>query len=538
MTEASHAVRNDDDLHQRVLVLAPIGRDAELARRVLAEVGVRANTCATSHELCEELRRGAGVVLLTDECLTDSALSALAACVREQPPWSDIPFVVLATPGGGPRLEQRALKRVSPLGNVSLLERPVRVMILMSAIETALRARRRQLEVRALLAELELAVHQRDQFLAMLGHELRNPIAALGYALELLGRAPPGGEASARQQSAIKRHVNHLGRLVDDLLDVARVTAGKIVIERKRVDIGELVRRCASSVEPAMRAQRLAVSTTIPPAPLVISGDPVRLEQVLVNLLTNAMKYTPSGGHVVILVEREGDEAVIRIEDDGIGIPTGMLSRIFDLFTQVDEALDRSRGGMGIGLTLVRRLVQLHDGTVSAESGHGRRGTRLIVRLPIDPAAVDETPLLAAVDDTAATEPRHVLLIEDNADIRESMQELLKSYGHRVEVAEDGPSGVEVALASRPEFALVDIGLPGMNGYEVARAIRASLGKAVILAALTGYGQPGDRNRALEAGFDVHLTKPVSLEQMNELLVRSPAREAATRATGASGVAV
>jgi signal transduction histidine kinase/CheY-like chemotaxis protein len=498
---------------ERVLVLAPLGRDAELARAALATHGIRGDTVGNLEGLCREIERGAGAVIITEDVLTGETMGRLERVLGAQPAWSDLPFIVFVTAAESATGVHKALPRVEPLGNATILERPVRVHILLVAVKAALRARKRQLGVRSLLADLESGVHQRDQFLAMLGHELRNPIAAVTYALDLLDR-DRSSEARERHRDAIRRQTTHLARLVDDLLDVARVTSGKLVLSRRPLDLGELVRRCAQAIEPSMRSQGLDLRAHVDPSSLMICGDSVRLEQVVTNLLTNAAKYTPAGGHVFVGVERDESDALVRVEDDGIGIAPAMLPRIFELFTQVDQALDRARGGMGIGLTLVRRLAELHGGSVTADSRGEGQGSTFVVRLPLDDAA-------ARPPDDHAAEPaprsRRVLLVEDNDDIRESFEELLEACGHVVYTAVDGPSGVALALSSRPELALVDIGLPVMNGYEVARAIRASLGDEVVLAALTGYGQPEDRARALAAGFDVHLTKPVSLDAVNAL---------------------
>jgi PAS domain S-box-containing protein len=347
-------------------------------------------------------------------------------------------------------------------------------------------------------AEAESANRTKDEFLAMLGHELRNPLGAISSAAHVLSRTASGSSATARASDIIGRQVQHLARIVDDLLDVSRVVAGKVVLRLQPVDLGDIARHVIS------------VHTT----PTWISADPTRLEQVLTNLLANAVKYTPAGGEITVTVRRQGDQAILTVRDTGVGIRPELLPRVFDLFVQGDRSLERSAGGLGIGLTLVRQLVELHGGTVEAASAGPGRGSTFTVRLPI---------LAAPPESRDAARPavpgpaRRVLVVEDNDDAREMLRNLLHLFGHEVHEACDGAAGIELARRLRPDAALIDIGLPGIDGYEVARRIRGDV-PAARLVALTGYGQPEDRERALAAGFDVHLVKPVDPEQLERLL--------------------
>jgi CheY-like chemotaxis protein/nitrogen-specific signal transduction histidine kinase len=393
------------------------------------------------------------------------------------------------------------------LGNVTMLDRPLRPMSMISAAQSALRARRRQYATRDELVQRERAVRQRDEFLAMLGHELRNPLGAILIAVELMDRT---GGRDPRHRTVVRHQASHLSRLVDDLLDVSRVTSGKIVLQRSRVDLAELVARCIQSMDAAIKSQGLTVAFSRN-GQLPIEGDQVRLEQVMVNLLHNAIKYTPSGGLIDVCAGAVGEQVVVRVQDSGVGIAPEVIDNVFDLFTQAPGTLDRAKGGMGIGLTLVRNLVELHGGTVTAESPGLGQGSAFTVRLPRGSGL----PVAASRPVAPAnTSGRDVLIVEDNADSRDMLRALLECHGHRVDAVGDGVTAVNRAREHHFEILVVDIGLPGLDGYEVAQQVRQALGPKVYLVALTGYGQPEDQRRAREAGFDVHFTKPVDIDAL------------------------
>jgi signal transduction histidine kinase/ActR/RegA family two-component response regulator len=503
-----------DGLQHGVLILAPAGRDGTLAGRVLAESGVRSKVMSSLDELCVGIREGPGAVLLTEEVLRPESIEKLAAVLASQPPWSDLAVLVFSSLGNVPETEAIWRRQLRTLANVIFLDRPTRRVALVSAVLAALGARRRQYEVRDLLSELERAVRGRDQFLAMLGHELRNPLGAIVASVQLMERKHPGVAVAERR--VIHRQADLLSRLVDDLLDVSRVTSGKIALERRTVDLGDLLARCVSSHAAAAKEVNVALALSAEAA-VCVKGDPVRLEQVVHNLLTNAVKYTPSGGRVDVGLARRGDEAELSVADTGVGMGAEILPRVFDLFTQADETLDRAHGGLGIGLTLVRSLVDLHGGSVRAESAGRGRGSTFVVRLPTAAARPRERPHRAP----AAVAARSILLVEDNADVRESLKSLLEEFGHHVIAAADGIEGITRGIASRPDVALVDIGLPGLDGYGVARRLREKLGDSVYLVAVTGYGLPEDRRLALEGGFDAHMTKPLVLRAVLQLISRS-----------------
>ncbi|HLZ47168.1 MAG TPA: ATP-binding protein, partial [Candidatus Limnocylindria bacterium] len=354
-------------------------------------------------------------------------------------------------------------------------------------------------------------------FLAMLGHELRNPLGAIGNAVTLVSRSAHGDEALDRQLRLIERQVRVLTRLVNDLLDVSRVTSGKVSLQRETVDLVALVDRLVTQLQSTARDQQLHLSLSAEPGPLLVVGDPVRLEQVFTNLLGNALKYTPARGRIEVAIRRDGSRAVIEVADSGVGIPPDALPHIFELFAQADTSIDRAQGGMGIGLTLVQSLVHLHGGSVAAASDGPGTGSRFTVTLPLT-----ETPEArrdpGPPPPTAAENGRHVLLVEDNADNRASLRELLEFCGYRVDVARTGREGVERALELLPDVALVDIGLPELDGYAVAGRLRAELGDGIQLIAITGYGQPEDVHRAIESGFDAHVAKPVDLDALQAVL--------------------
>jgi signal transduction histidine kinase len=509
---------NGPNLGARVLILAPAGRDAPLAAATLREVSIASAICPDMETFCAEYARGAAAGLLTQEALAGEAHTRLAAALSGQPLWSDFPLVILAsrptTPDGGLRLG----RIVAALGNVTLLDRPLHPEALLSTIRAALRARLRQHEARELLARLEQGVRERDQFLATLSHELRNPLGAIRNAVRLLERVMPPEPAVERPLAIMDRQVGHLAQLIDDLLDVSRVTTGKVVLQRRPLDLRAVLQQTIVQLEPELELQRLRLVSSLGTHSLSIEADPVRLEQIFTNLLANAIKYTPGGGRIEVAAGADDSGAWVRIVDTGVGIAPEMLTGIFNLFSQVDRSLDRSQGGMGIGLTLVRSLLELHGGSVSAASAGLGAGSTFTVRLPLAKATN-----LPAQDGARAATPiagprRHVLLVEDSEDNREMLQDLLEMDGFQVDVAATGPEAVTQALTLRPQIAIVDIGLPLMDGFEVARRVRAELGSSISLVALTGYGQAEDRQRTAAAGFDAHLTKPIDLAELEAVL--------------------
>jgi PAS domain S-box-containing protein len=374
------------------------------------------------------------------------------------------------------------------------------------------------LENAHLYRELREADRRKDEFLATLAHELRNPLATVRNALYVLQLPGADAASAARAREMMGRQVEQLVRLVDDLLDVSRVMHGRVALRRERVDLATVLTRAVETARSAIDAAGHELTVALPAEPVWVDADVVRLTQVVGNLLHNAAKYTERGGRIALGAGREGDEAVIRVRDTGIGIRPDMLSRIFDLFVQTDRAADRSQGGLGIGLTLVRRLVEMHGGSVRAHSDGPGTGSEFVVRLPARPAASVE-PSANGPPAPAAAPQRRVLVVDDNADAAESLAMLLRLEGQEVRVAHDGPAALQAVGAERPDVIFLDIGMPGMDGYEVCRRLRQQSGlDGAVLVALTGWGQEEDRSRGREAGFDRHLVKPVGMETLQEVL--------------------
>ena len=374
--------------------------------------------------------------------------------------------------------------------------------------------------LRQQLQELEAAEEaneRKNQFMAMLAHELRNPLSVVVNAFQIIRRRAGEDRQVERAVQLGERQVRHTAKLLDDLLDVSRIVLGKIQLRPELVDLRDVVRRVVEAGRFAARSQMLLLKVDLPPDPLVVHGDPTRLEQCIGNLLSNAVKYTPRGGSVGVGAHRDGNSAVLVVRDSGIGIAPEMLHRVFDLFAQADASLARARGGLGIGLTLARHLTDLHGGTLTARSAGLGRGSEFEVRLP----ALDVTDAPAAPPSSPAPAARRrVLVVEDNRDARETLHTILSLSGHSVADTGDGASAVRLAVEWAPDVVLIDIGLPEMDGYEVARQIRNRAGDLMRLVALTGYSDAETRRRVIEAGFTAHLVKPASPEEIDRLLAR------------------
>jgi PAS domain S-box-containing protein len=456
------------------------------------------------------------------------------------------PFSFLSPPGhaddlAGLREKVRLGKRVEPCEVVHLRKDGTRVDVSLSlspvrdaagavtgasAIGRDVTERKRAEAARKQAEEaLQEADRRKDEFLAMLAHELRNPLAPIRNALEILRKAGTTGPLVEPTRQLIERQVQQVVRLVDDLLDVSRITRGQIELRKGPVELAAVLAQALETSRPLLDARKHQVTVVLPPEPVYLEADPTRLAQVFANLLNNAAKFTEEGGSVGLTAERQGAAVVVRVRDTGIGMTPEMLARAFDLFAQADRSLDRTQGGLGIGLTLARRLVQMHDGSIEAFSDGPGKGTELVVRLPIlqgvPPA--DRAPRGEAAPRTS----RRILVVDDNVDAAQSLAQFLAMVGHEVCTAYGGPAALEVARASRPEAVLLDIGMPGMDGYELARRLRQEPGlERVLLVALTGYGQEEDRRRSRQAAIDYHLVKPVDPETLEALLAgpEPPAR--------------
>ncbi|HXS82169.1 MAG TPA: ATP-binding protein [Methylomirabilota bacterium] len=526
-----------DALEQRVLILAPIGRDAEMTRSVLERAGATCHCARNLADVCRELDVGAGLVVVVEEAVATEGREAFVRWLHDQPPWSDLPVLVVARQGAD---SAAVAQSMDLLGNVTVLERPIRVAALVSAVRTSLRTRQRQYESRAHLARIELSERdlrdsdrRKDEFLAVLAHELRNPLAPIRNALHIL-QLTRHEDVAARVGAMMERQVNHMVRLVDDLMEVSRITRGKIELRREPVELAVVVRSAVEIGRPLIESAGHQLTLTIPQQPVIVQGDAVRLTQVVANLLNNAAKYTDPGGGIGLTVRQDGDSATISVRDTGTGIPPDMLPRVFDLFTQVDHHAGRSQGGLGIGLTLVKSLVEMHGGSVMAYSEGPGRGSEFVVRLPLAADArcgTDEprrdagsAPLMAR---------RRVLIVDDNHDAADSLGTLLELRGAEVRVAYNGHDCLRAVATHRPAVVLLDIGMPGKDGYEVAHEIRRlPEANGVTLIALSGWGQKADRDLSRAAGFDYHLIKPVDIQALEALLITVDG-EAVGRRTGA-----
>jgi signal transduction histidine kinase/ActR/RegA family two-component response regulator len=514
----------------RLLILAPVGKDAALASERFAAAGIPCKACRTVAGLAAEVERGAAAVLVAEEALGDG-VEPLASVLERQPMWSDLPVLLLTRPGADSVTVELALRG---LGNVILLERPMRVAALVSAASMALRARARQYQSRAQLQSLEEADRRKDEFLATLAHELRNPLAPMRNAVELLRLAGGDLPAASGLADMMGRQVSQMVRLVDDLLEISRITRGTIELRRGPVELSEVVTMAVETSRPMIDAAGHRLEVTLPDEPVWLDADATRLAQVVSNLLNNAAKYTDPGGQIALEARREDAQVALRVRDSGMGIEPTLLPTVFEMFSQGKAASGRAPGGVGIGLTLVRGLVQMHGGTVTAESDGLGRGSVFTVRLPagtVGPAPVEEPH--SFVGQPAGSDKPEVLVVDDNADAAESLAALLDVLGARSRVVHDGTAAIAACQAKAPEIIFLDIGMPQMDGYEVARRIRALPGaEAIHVVALTGWGQDKDRRRSEAAGFDRHLVKPVDVAMLQSLLlaaggVRRPSAEVA-----------
>jgi nitrogen-specific signal transduction histidine kinase len=392
------------------------------------------------------------------------------------------------------------------------------MLTLVSAVQSACRARGRQYEIRALLANATAEVETRDRFIAMLGHELRNPLAAIRTSVEILLQfGSSDTNLLATQAEVISRQSTHMARLVDDLLDVARLTSGRVTLSKAPIDLREIVQRSVQGIRLAVGEQAHRISINLPSNEVVVDGDAVRLEQVVGNLLSNAIRYSPKSARIDVVLEVVEYGALLYIRDEGEGIDLELLPRIFDPFVQSSQALDRTRGGLGLGLAIVKNLVLQHGGAITATSEGKGRGSEFVVRLPLAKRGLDK-PDFALRREKIPSVSKRVLIIEDNADARQSLAQYLRLLNHEVFEAEDGISGLEKLLSIRPDVALIDVGLPHLSGYELVSKAKHTLDSETLMVAVTGYGQSDDRQRALTAGFDDHLVKPLDLKRVIEVL--------------------
>jgi signal transduction histidine kinase len=504
-------------LERRLLVLAPIGKDAALVETMLRKDAVACVACTDLECLARELERGAAAVLVTEEALPHD--SRLIDLIQRQPQWSDLPVLVLTRPGADSAAVARAVRT---LGNVTLLERPVRVTALASAVHSALRARERQYQTRAHLLEREQADRRKDEFLATLAHELRNPLAPIRNSVSLLrlsGAAGPAGQI----WEMMDRQVNHMVRLVDDLMEVSRITRGKIELRKSVVDLAEVIAAAVETSRPLIESARHELSVEMPPQPLLVEGDAMRLAQVFSNLLNNAVRYTDPGGRIGIAAKGDDCSAMVIVSDTGIGIAAEALPRVFDMFVQANARDSRAQSGLGIGLTLVRSLVEMHGGGVAARSAGVGRGSEFVVRLPLARTDAPRAPAAAGATGRRIPGLPRVMVVDDNRDAADSLAAVLKILGAEVRVINDGRAALDELGAFRPAVVFLDLGMPGMDGYETARHMRAREDThSTLIIALTGWGQESDRRQTQAAGFNQHLVKPADITALRAVLASLP----------------
>jgi signal transduction histidine kinase len=506
---------------RRILIFPPGRRDGEATHNLLTRHGLSCVVCSSASAVASEIALGAGVLVITDAALSSIGFDRVLSELKRQPPWADLPIVMLCHPSSQTTLVSNL---IAQLTNVTLLDRPASAWTLVSAVQTALRARLRQYETREQLEALRQAEdrllaadRRKDEFLAMLAHELRGPLAPIRNASELLARTPDRKTQSVSE--ILKRQTRHLSRLVDDLLDVSRITRGLVELQLRPTNLADVIGVAIESVEPMIREKRHTIRVDLGTAALHTNGDSARLVQCIANVLTNSAKYTDPGGTIDVQLREDAGQAVISVRDNGVGVSSNLLPHIFDLFVQADRSLDRAQGGLGIGLSVVKQLVEMHGGTVTAQSDGDGKGTCMEIRLPVEAA----TASVGDSVDPVRAAARRVLIVDDNVDAADSLALLLKMDGHVAESVYDPSDALERVGEFDPEVILLDIGLPVMDGYEVARRLR-EIGNKARLVALTGYGQAKDVERAREAGFDSHLVKPVELPALvKELSAESAA---------------
>jgi signal transduction histidine kinase len=522
---------------QRVCVLAPIGRDAALACEMLRADGIAADVCATVEDLCASIDDEAGALLVAEEALRPEALRTLVGRLDRQPPWSDIAVIVLAG-GQFTSSSERPLVVLGPLRNVTILERPVRRLILTRTVAIALRGRRRQLELKAYLEERadllrreRLANRMKDEFLMTVSHELRTPLTAIYGWARMLVTGQIRDDQKRRAVETIERNARAQMQLVNDLLDVSRAISGKVRLDVQPVDLGEVVLAAIDSMQPAADAKGIALEAVLDPNARPISGDRDRMQQVVWNLVSNAIKFTPGGGRVQVTLQRRDAHIEIAVSDTGSGIEPEFLPHVFDRFRQADAGTTRQHGGLGLGLAIVRHLVELHGGSVMVESAGAGAGTTFRVQIPqtltLD-EGVDKAPSRAAIVEAwtagGSTRPTsgglcdlRVLVVDDEPHARELFSAIVEHAGAEVRVAGSVRDALAILPSWAPDVLLSDIEMPQEDGHALMEQVSALEGgdkHRLVAIAVTAHSRPEDRLRALEAGFSWHLPKPVEPSEL------------------------
>ena len=510
-------------MEQRILIYAPAGQDAALAGTVLAGSAIASHACRSPGELAEQLALGAGGVLTVDEALQAGVYSVLDAYARQQPDWSDLPIILLTHAG----LDSLSLRQaIATLGNLTLLERPVHILTLITSAHAMLRARQRQYQVRE-------TQRRKDEFLASLGHELRNPLAPIKFSVALLKHLFPASEQVGKVSDVIERQVTHLTRLVDDLLDVARITSGKVLLQRQDFELQQVLEHVIELCQPAASSRRIGITVDMPPHAVTLHADYARVVQIFSNIVSNAVKFTQDGGHINMTARLAQGQLQVMVEDNGIGIDPDTIARIFSMFEQGRTVAGQIKSGLGIGLSLARQFAEMHGGSIEAYSDGAGRGSRFIVTLPASDGGAPAAMPASRNDAPVSTgQPVQVLVVDDNRDAADSLQSLFQLEGYASTVAYGGAQALAAVELAWPQLVVMDLGMPDMDGYEAARQIRQRAhGRDVLMIALTGWGQGEARARTEQAGFDHHLTKPVDFDAIAALLEQHLAQRAAATQT-------
>ncbi len=512
-----------------MLVLAPIGRDAALTCRILADEGIASHPCRDMDELCKELISGAGAALMTEEALDSSVLKRLISTLDQHPLWSDLPLILFTGTKEGARF---FLETAGPRLNLTILERPINIAIVVSAVQSALRARRRQYQMRELLLQMETANKAmenankaKDEFLATVSHELRTPLNAMLGWVGMLRSGKLDESTTAHALEVFERNAKSQAQLIEDLLDVSRIISGKLRLDVQPVDISSVVQLAIDVVRPAADAKEVRLQIILDPQAGPVSGDPGRLQQVIWNLLSNAVKFTHKGGRVQVRVARVDSYAEITVSDTGQGINPEFLPYVFDRFRQADSTLTRKYGGMGLGLAIVRHLVELHGGTVSAFSDGQGQGAVFTVKLPFMlanrtgrtwPSPIERDQVVASAeipfDCPPTLEGFRLLVVEDEPDARDLLTTILRQCKAEVRGVATPTEAMRELKEWKPDVLVSDIQMPGEDGYSLIRKVRLlETGRAASIPAiaLTAHARVEDRMRALSSGYDAHVAKPV-----------------------------
>lgn len=508
----------------KVYILAPTGRDASLVCSILERTGIEAEVCGKVDDLLKTVAEGAGAVLVAEEALTEPVITSLVKALEQQHVWSDLPVIIFSSSS---RNAESILQALSNRINATVVERPIRITMLVSAVKGALRARQRQYQTRDLLEQLEQSDKQKDLFLATLSHELRTPLNSILGWLQILKTGPNGIEKLRHALDVIERNAKAQSEIISDILFVSRIVTGKLELKRQRVDISAVIRGAAEIVKPLLDGKKIGLEMVVGPGETEVVGDPERLQQIFLNLLSNAAKFTKRRGQISVNVRSIDEEIEISVSDNGRGISKDFLPYVFDRFRQADSTFTRRVGGLGLGLAIVKHLTELHGGRVIAQSEGKNRGATFVIRLPLAgagalPEPADSRPRIRQPTTNGLTGLR-VLLVEDDADSREMLSAFLETHGINVSAVKSANEAIEQVSNFQPEVLISDVGLPERDGYDLVHDLRqlpATAGGAIPAIALTGYASLQDREKAISAGFQEHLSKPVDVDDLIHVIRR------------------